>query len=302
MDLETATFIQDLFARCPMGSYLTLTAIHPDGDRPSPSRHVPLGDWVSLERTVERLMRANERGWGAYIGVAPRTCDLGRWSRGGKSDLACLPALFADIDDPQNALVRLGWFELPASCVLESGRGYHAYWFLKMPTTDFVTADRALHGLAQHLGGDEALSVAQSMRLAGSINTKPAHHEARCTTVSYHPDWLYDLSEFQPLLARPVRPLPGHARWVDRSPDRPHPLVEALTEAVLRPLDGYWRPNGFIGARCPLPHLRDRPGKHFSYNPQTGWGVCFGKHGKLSRDELCQLLGVTVYESVAGAA
>ena len=105
-----------------------------------------------LERAVDQLMKANNRGWGAYVGVATRQGKLGRWSRGGKHELGILPALFVDIDDPDNALLRLGWFDLPASMILHSGHVYHAFWLLQVPTTDFVTADRAIHGLAQHLG------------------------------------------------------------------------------------------------------------------------------------------------------
>src|SRR5258707_9754475 len=143
MNAETETFIKTLFARCHSASstaYVTLSAIHPDGDRPTPSRHVPLGNRDSLERAVQRLMEANTQGWGAYVGVATRQRNLGRWSRGGKRDLGVLPALFVDMDDPDDALLRLGWFDLPASMILHSGRGYHAFWLLEEPSTDFVTA------------------------------------------------------------------------------------------------------------------------------------------------------------------
>jgi len=67
MNSETATFIGDLFARCPLGekfAFLILTAIHPDDDRPTPSRHVPLGDSVRLEHAVGQLLLANQQGWG----------------------------------------------------------------------------------------------------------------------------------------------------------------------------------------------------------------------------------------------
>jgi hypothetical protein len=115
VNTEMGTFLRDLFARCQPGwpvTFLTLSAIHPDGDRPTPSRHVPLGDQVALDRAVEQLAEANRHGWGAYIGIATRQRDLGRWSRGGKSDLVVLPALFADLDEPDEALIRLGWFIL----------------------------------------------------------------------------------------------------------------------------------------------------------------------------------------------
>lgn len=107
---ETITFLHDLFEGCTSG-YLTLTAIHPDGLHPVPSRHVPLGDEAALEKALERLMRANALGWGAYFGVATRQVALGRWSRGGRSALGVLPAFFVDMDgDPDAAWARLAWF------------------------------------------------------------------------------------------------------------------------------------------------------------------------------------------------
>jgi hypothetical protein len=301
MNVETETFIRDLFARCYAESqpvFLTLSAIHPDGDRPTPSRHVPLGNTSALEHAVSRLCEANEQGWGAYIGIAPRKRDYGRWSRGTKSDLVCLPALFVDIDDPGDALIRLGWFDLPATCILHSGRGYHAYWFLDTPTTDFVQADKVLHGLAQRLHSDEALSVAQSMRLTGTINTKTGREGALCSFVSYHPERRYDLREFVPFLPKVLPYTRRHSSWeVQKSygHELPQSMIDALTFAVLQRLEGHWRSSGYIAAYCPFPHLKDRPGMHFSYHPESGWGYCFGKHGKISPAELCKHLGVFVH-------
>ncbi len=296
MNSQTETFIQTLFARCALKStpkFLTLTAIHPDGDRPTPSRHVPLGNLNALEYAVRQLMKANGRGWGAYIGIATRQRDLGRWARGGKHDLGVLPALFADLDNPEDALVRLGWFDLPASMILHSGRGYHAFWLLDPPTTEFAKAGLAIRGLAEHLGGDEVLSVARSMRLPGTINTKPGRDSSLCTFVGYHPERLYSLSEFRAFLPEsnaPIhRPLYMHSMTLStEQQDR----IDDLTEAVICVLDGRYRSSGFIAARCPLPHLRDRPGAHFSYSADTGWGFCFGKHGKIPPSELCDLLGI----------
>src|SRR5258708_6599367 len=176
MNADTQVFIHSLFERCPIensGSFLTLSAIHPDGAHPTPSCHVPLGDEQRLQAAIERLLAANARGWGSYIGIATRYGHLGRWSRGGKDNLSVLPALFVDIDDPDCALWNLAFFEIEPSMIVHSGHGYHAYWFLDKPTTDFATADVLLKELAHSLGGDPILSVAQSMRLAGTVNTKP---------------------------------------------------------------------------------------------------------------------------------
>ncbi len=298
MHPETEVFLHDLFKRCsaqPQPVFLTLTAIHPAGDRPTPSRHVPLGDTMALERAVLRLRKANERGWGAYIGVAPRQRDFGRWARGGKTDLVCLPALFADLDQPEHALLHLESFNLPASCIIKSGCGYHAYWFLEHPTTDFVQADQVLRGLAQHLNADEALSAAQSMRLPGTRNTKPGREGAMCRFVSYHPERLYDFSAFRSYLPKMNRRLSWQGYERDEY-DLPRSMIDRLTMAVLRQLDGHWRSSGYIAACCPFPHGRDRPGMHFSYNADSGWGYCFGKHGKVAPVALCRWLGVLKHD------
>jgi hypothetical protein len=186
MNPETDVFLHDLFAHCigPEKMFITLTAIHPSGVQPTPSRHIPLGNRRAIEDAWRYLLVVNERGWGAYLGIGTRRGNLGRWSRGGKSDLAVLPAVFADLDQPDDALWRLTFFDLPPSCVVHSGHGYHAYWFLETPTTDFATADRIIRGLADHLEGDKALSVAQSMRLVGTINTKPGRDSTVCQLVS----------------------------------------------------------------------------------------------------------------------
>ncbi len=110
------------------------------------------------------------------------------------------------------------------------------------------------------------------------------------------------MSEFKPFLPKVVpythRPAFWHALESD-SHELPHEVTQALTEAVLHQLDGRWRSTGYIGALCPFPHQRDRPGMHFSYHPESGWGHCFGKHGKISPAELCKALGVTVHYHVA---
>jgi hypothetical protein len=305
MHTQTLTFIHDLFARCDAAAFITLTAIHPDGDKPTPSRHIPLGDNGALHRALMRLLRANRHGWGAYIAIAPRKRNLGRWGRGTRRDLLCLPALFVDIDDPADALRNLEAFELPPSCILKSGRGYHAYWFLDQPTTQFAQADRVLRGLAERLHADQKLTVAQSMRLPGTINTKPGREDAACEFITYHPERRYRFDDFSPFDFNSTTPGVMALVPVRRSPvftaassstgvegTLPRPVLAALTAAVLRDLEGFPVTSGYVRARCPFRHDQDRPGMHFSYNAESGWGHCFGKHGSISPVELCRHLGV----------
>jgi hypothetical protein len=292
---DTEQFIDALYQSCPHDGppvFLTFTAIHPDGQHPTPSRHVPLGNRRALDLALKRLEKANESGWGAFIGVAPRVRDMGRWSRGGRADLVSLPALFIDVDAPDDLLFRLMRFDLPPSCVVSSGKGYHCYWYLKSPAQGLSAAETILHRLASHFGSDEKMTVAQSMRLPGTVNTKPERGSALCHLVIFNPDWRYTLGEIAACLPHePPKPYLRHLEIHHDNGHRQH-LIDAVTQAVINQLDGIPKPNGWIAARCPCPHCRDRPGMHFGYHPQTGIGFCFGKHGKLSLDEMCELLGI----------
>ncbi|HVO44592.1 MAG TPA: DNA-primase RepB domain-containing protein [Aggregatilineales bacterium] len=298
MHVETERFLQALFDNCQPhaeGTCLTLTAIHPDGVHPTPSCHVPLGNRAALERALDRLLVANRHGWGGYVGIAARRGGLGRWTRGGKEDLVALPALFVDMDDPGCALWHLTFFDLAPSIIVQSGRGYHAYWLFKTPTRDFHLADRALKGLAQALGGDGVLSVAQSMRLPGTVNTKPGREGILCSLVQFEPEQRYSLTEFARYCSDPSPAVSPHYHRVHESfplSTMLAPTIDAVTNAVIHELDGRPRHNGFIAARCPLPHHIDRPGMHFSYHPDSGVGFCFGKHGKLRLRDMCQIMGV----------
>jgi hypothetical protein len=289
---ETNTFIRCLFERCEERAYMTFTTIHPDGRHATPSHHVQLGNLPDLAWTLGRLTEANTRGWGAFMGIATRTRNFGRWKRGARKDLVELPALYIDIDTPDDALFRFLRFDPPPSVIVRSGSGFHAYWLLAEPTRDFDTADRTLKGLARHFASDDKMSTAQSLRLPGTYNTKPGRADALCSIVSMHEDWRYSVSDFAPYaVARQTFFRRPAARQQTVATDREQAL-SAVTDAVLTRLDGRPKSSGWIAARCPYEHSHDGPGQHFSFHPETGVGYCFGKHGKIALFELCCLLGV----------
>ena len=179
---ETSLFLRYLLARCDpfrQTTCLTFTAMHPDGSHPCPSRHVSLEDPVAVNEAVEDLYAANALGWGGYVAVGLRRPQLGRWRRGGTDDVAALPALFVDVDDPSSDMLRkLRDFRPTPSCIVNSGGGYHAYWWLDDPPTKVGSLSPLLQALTTKLGGD-ALSVAHSLRLPGTVNTKPERGGAR---------------------------------------------------------------------------------------------------------------------------
>src|SRR5688500_13708311 len=98
---DTYRFLDRLLSRCGTSPNLrlTLTAMHPDGQHSTPSRHIPSTNRSVLQDALERLESANRCGWGAFFGVGLRKTDLGRYRRGGLTDVVLLPALFVDIDD-----------------------------------------------------------------------------------------------------------------------------------------------------------------------------------------------------------
>jgi hypothetical protein len=83
-------------------------------------------------------------------------------------------ACFIDFDDgtKQEQMERIETFTLKPSAVVETGRGYHVYWFLE-PTADFRLWSRIQTALATVYKGDTACSdPARLLRLPGSWHTK----------------------------------------------------------------------------------------------------------------------------------
>lgn len=294
MHPETLAFLGALFAPCEQG-FLTFTAIRPDGQHPTPSRHVPVGDLACIGRTLERLTHANRQGWGAYVAVAVRKTNLGRWRRGGQGDLLALPALFVDVDVPSaDTLQRLQTTTPVPSCITFTGGGYHAFWWLRTPLTDFDLARLMLHALAAKLAGDR-LSPAQSMRLPGTRNTKPGRGNALCKILVWR-DVRYALTDFELPARHPVPRLssarPQSAQRHTRSSYALNPaLIAAVTDTLLE--HGYRRSGDWISGPCLFPqqHRHDDHHASFGFNSRTGYGHCFRCGSTLLKD-LCRTLAL----------
>lgn len=285
MNDDTHDFLTCLWPE-PQAGFLTLTAVHPDRSRPSPSRHIPLGDRRQIDTALAALDEANRLGWNAFVAIASRNVELTRWRRGGYADLLMLPAVFADVDHPpDDVLFRLNALRLPPSVVVSSGRGTHAYWLLNEPTDDFEAANRVIRWLAQTLGGDR-LTAAQSMRLPGTVNVKPDSQHL-CRLMRLEPDRRYTLNAFP--RAEPSES--DRQRSTSRRVLNPD-LIVAVCSVLIRDYAAYARPNGWIAALCPLHHTHDEPGKHFNFNVELGMGHCFGRHGRLLLKDLCGVLGI----------
>lgn len=296
---DTEYFLGRLLALC--GDYrqiacLTLTAIHPDGEHHTPSRHIPLNRPALMVDALTKLLEINQQGWGAYFAVGLRQPGLTRYRRGGKADVIALPALHVDLDlHTLDAITRLRSFSPRPSCIVNSGGGLHAYWWLEQPTTDLNRAEVILRALSDRLNSDRT-TVAQSMRLPGSLNTKPTRNNAHCHIIDLN-EQRYTLADFAHLDVKPDKPCTTvhtvHRNRQSAGNRQLNPrLIQAVTEILYRNYCGYSKSNGYIAALCPCGHQHDAPGKHFNFDPEHGVGVCFGRHGRLLLKDICTEIGI----------
>jgi hypothetical protein len=232
-------------------------------------------------------------GWGAYFAVGLRRHGLTRWKRGGVADVVALPALFVDVDDLSvESLIRLQCADPAPSCIVASGGGYHAYWWLNEPTTDLHIARLLLRGLAAALGGD-SLSVAQSLRVVSSVNTKPSRGNALCRLIELH-ERCYCINDFTAYLPHPA-PRPTSQRIQSTTPYVPSAaLIAHVTQALLQRggrLRGDW-----VNGACPFPehHKHGDRQPSFGFNTRSGYGFCH-VCGSLLLKDLCPALGIPAF-------
>ncbi|MDX2136739.1 MAG: DNA-primase RepB domain-containing protein [Chloroflexota bacterium] len=289
---ERSAFFDALLARCTdyRQTCLTLTAIHPDGAHPTPSRHIRLDDTPALHDAFARLDATNALGWGAYFAVGLRRSGLTRWKRGGTAEVVALPALFVDVDDlSTEALARLRRATPAPSCIVASGGGYHTYWWLDKPTTELKGARLLLRGLASALDGDR-LSVAQSLRVVGSVNNKPSRGNALCSLIELH-DHRYTLQDFAAYIPPPA-PRPTSLGIQSTTPYTPSAdLIVRVTHALMQrggKLRGDW-----VNGPCPFPehHKHGDRQPSFGFNTLSGYGFCH-VCGSLLLKDLCPALHV----------
>jgi hypothetical protein len=248
-------------------AHLTLTAMHPDGNRSTPSRHTPLNDPHALHHNLNDLLLANALGWGAFVSIGLRRAGLSRWQRGGAADVVALPALFVDVDNPSaSTREQLEQFDPSPSALIFSGGGYHAYWWMDPPMTDLKLANRLLKGLATWLGGDH-LSSSAMLRLPGSVNTKPSRgNVVEQLTLSGRAYRARDFRAYLPVIPhRQVKPLR------QCQPFDPSVVTNHLSSIGYKPR-GDW-----LTGRCPQTerHQHGDQNPSFGYNVQSGFGHCF---------------------------
>lgn len=147
-------------------------------------------EWAA---TCKRLRTGRQLFWG----VATRKDD----TSGKAANCLQLPAVWIDIDKLTPDVERaLAMFPLQPSLTVATGRGRHAYWFLREPL-DLTDAEahggavRLLKGLAHTLHGDPSVcDIPRILRIPRSRNLKAEPIDT--TILEFDPDRLYTLADF----------------------------------------------------------------------------------------------------------
>jgi len=131
---------------------------------------------------------------------------------GKKVDVTQVRTLWADLDFKGYAEGREGAFRameafpLRPSVVVESGNGFHLYWYLTTAIEPSATIEQLLGRLYQRLGADKSvLDLSRVLRVPETFNNKTT--PAKLARV-YHAEYevVYTLADFEALLPAPVEP------------------------------------------------------------------------------------------------
>ncbi|NJL57765.1 hypothetical protein HC928_23510 [bacterium] len=205
--VDRRAFLRALYGSAPDDLYLELRCIHP-GTGEVRRFWGLMSDKPGIAAALKQAEGLNEAGYGVYFAPCLRS-----QKKGNAASAALLPALWIDIDGPeehrQRDLERLQTFDPSPSVIVSSGGGWHGYWLLDEPLLldeeNKQKIGRVMQGLFSALGGDEGYvkSVASVMRLPGSINTKPDRDGAAVEITDWHPDRRYPLDCFDWLEVQP---------------------------------------------------------------------------------------------------
>lgn len=188
MKAQGERFLAEWFSKCPTTDWITLnTKNHTQRGlitrwyQNTPNGHSEATRWAQTQQDV-------------WVGVSTRNERLGSSKRGGLSNCAHIPGVWADIDiaDPeahQNtdnlpidmaaALDLLARYPLKPTFLIDSGHGLHAYWKLDTPET----RDTLLAGFGEFwretsrltgLKVDAVQDAPRILRLPGTLNHKTA--------------------------------------------------------------------------------------------------------------------------------
>ncbi len=163
-------FLRTLFQRVAADPpcYLELRFIRPEENlrHKTERSFFQLGDFEKVPACVHSY---NGAGYHVFFSVCPRTSDHG----GKKADVACVPCLWVDCDDPES-LELIKTFTPSPSIIVASGGSHrwHFYWVLKHPLTPGPYVEELLRGIRRQLKADARTDISSMLRLPGTLNVK----------------------------------------------------------------------------------------------------------------------------------
>ncbi len=224
-------FIHRIHPR-PIG-FAVLAAIRPkQGDE---ARDDVQHGWLNLQReewhhTAEQFIVRYAPTHNLYVTVA----DYREVAQRNEANVLGVPWLYREADD----VPLPDWFP-PPSVVVETSPGrLHEWWQLVAPL-DVPTAKRYLEAMADRSGlTHAAVDAARLLRLPGTPNHK--HGGCMVRTLEDHPDRVYDLNAFAPILA--AAPAPRTQR--QQAGDDEEPILPGARRPALLSLAGAMRRHG----------------------------------------------------------
>lgn len=183
----------------------------PDG-RKYQSKQRAFFRWpLGIDDCVKYISKLNGKEFHLYFGVALRKNTSG----GGKTDVGCCTAVFADIDfkdiEPEAARKLLSEFPFKPSLIVKSGNGLHVYWLLKEPVqpADFPKLEAINRGMLKYMRAQIGpQDVSRILRLPGTLNIKKKYPNPKpVTTVTwFHPENRYILDDIEQYLPQDAAP------------------------------------------------------------------------------------------------
>lgn len=139
-------------------------------------RHARLFGTDEIDEAAEFAAQQNKiPQQNVYVGAALRKADALRDKRASDTDILCLPAYYADLDESGTAqLAKQRYRGCPPTLVVITGRKPHIraqlWWRQEIPERDHLRMRQQTSALAIALGGDRTVvNPSRVMRLAGSI-------------------------------------------------------------------------------------------------------------------------------------
>jgi len=151
--------------------------------------------YPEIEGIWTEIKKWNENGWDVFFGVNPRPLNKQK----KELDIVYINCLWVDVDVRPNGYFQkavqarqfIESFPHKPSCIVDSGKGFHCYWYFKEPFLIKSPEDRKkvkqiLSGLIKALNADKSgKSLERVMRLPGTLNHK---YGKRCEIV----EWNYE--------------------------------------------------------------------------------------------------------------